>query len=102
MASCDECKWCLLEDFGYSNYTVEGTYVHCLKNIHPESGFDRWYGADERLKFAETCESFVAGEPTEVDCDREALESYSDKLSTKYADDPEVVALLDAWELRQY
>lgn len=101
MSKCDECKWCLLEDYGYSNYTTEGTYVHCLKNLHPESGFDRWYGEDARLNFAENCGEFFAGEAVSVDVDREALGRYEDKLSTAYTDDSEVAALLDAWEAAQ-
>lgn len=98
MPKCDECKWCLLEDYGCSNYTTEGTYVHCLKKLHPESGFDRWYGDDKRLEFAATCEGFTIGEPVTVDVDREELKSYDAKLSSAYTSDPDVALLLDAWE----
>lgn len=95
---CDVCRWCLLEDYGYSNYTTEGTYVHCLKNLHPESGWDRFYGEDKRLLFAETCPSFEEGEPVSVDVEHDCLAKYNDKLSSVYTTDAEVVVLLDAWE----
>ena len=45
---CTDCRFCLLEDYGYSNYTTEGTYVHCLLNKHPEGGFDQFYGRDKQ------------------------------------------------------
>lgn len=97
---CDECRWCLLEDYGYSNYTTEGTYVHCLKNLHPESGWDRFYGEDKRLQFAETCPSFEQGVAVTIDVDRDDQKS-GDPLSVGYADgDPEVGVLLDAWDAR--
>lgn len=98
MKTCDECKFCLLEDYGYSNYTVEGTYVHCLKRKHPESGFDQFFGEDERLRFAEKCESFTKGDPVFLDCDREDQKKYDDPLSASYTSDPEVAPLLDAWQ----
>lgn len=98
MKSCAECKFCLLEDYGYSNYTVEGTYVHCLKKLHPESGFDRFYGQEDRLKFAEECTGYVNGEPVDLDNDRDLLKNYSDPLSSAYTTDPEVAPLLDAWQ----
>lgn len=95
--SCETCRYCLLEDWGYSNYTVEGTNVHCLKKIHPESGFDRWYGVDKRLAFAETCPQYVKGEALALDCDREVLKDYRGPVS-QMTEDEELKALLDIWE----
>lgn len=60
--SCEDCAKCITQDHGYSNWTVEGTYIHCAANVHPESGFDRFYGEDSRLFFAETCPSFERGD----------------------------------------
>ena len=94
---CDNCRFCLLEDWGYSNYTTEGTYVHCLKGKHPDSGFDRFYGEDERLKFAQSCDDFGEGDPVTVDCDREGV-ARGDPLSTGYTTDPEIGRLLDDWD----
>lgn len=103
--ACDECKFCLLEDQGYSNWTVDGTLVYCLKGRHPELGFDRWYGESGHLKFAEQCAEFEAGAPVQLDVEREEMPySYDDidsgKLSEFYTDDPEIKPLLDAWEIK--
>jgi hypothetical protein len=95
--SCNDCKFSLSQDFGYSNYTVEGTTFFCLKNLHPEkNGFDEFYGEDKRLNFAQECAGFVEGEGTEIDCDRDA-EGPDGDLSA-YNSDPEVQELLKAWE----
>ena len=56
MKSCETCRFCLLEDYGWSNYTTEGTTVLCLKRLHPEKeGFDHRDGEDVRFNFAEKC-----------------------------------------------
>jgi hypothetical protein len=72
---CTDCKYCILRDYGYSNYTVEGTSVHCALNAHPNGVFDRGYGITKELQHAETCPSFIKGEPFEVDVEREAERS---------------------------
>lgn len=84
--SCNECRYALFEDYGYSNYTVEGTLFHCLKKSHPEDGFDRWYGEDKRLDFAKECGDFSRGEPVEMDVDRELA---------PFTEDPEIRALME-------
>lgn len=82
-----------MQDFGYSNYTVEGTTVECLLGKLPEAPFDRWYGEDERLAFAEQCKAFNLGDPVEIDCDREYdIEAYVASGDTK------TLALLRAWD----
>lgn len=73
MKSCENCKFCILKDFGYSNYTVEGTYVICAKDAHPDGTFDRFYGEDKRLQYADKCPHFVDGIPIEVDVECERL-----------------------------
>lgn len=67
--TCEKCNFCLLNDFGYSNYTTEGTTVVCLKD--KQDDFDRWYGEDSRLNFAETCPSYDEGEAFYMDVDQE-------------------------------
>lgn len=94
---CSACKWAVLEDYGYSNWTQEGTQIYCLRDLHPSGpeGFDQWYGKDERDKFAEQCDAFTAaaeGEQVNMDVDREE--------GPPWTTDPEVQALLDAWEKR--
>jgi hypothetical protein len=84
---CDNCRFCILEDHGYSNYTVEGTYVYCAKKLHPEDGFDRWFGEDKRLEFAEKCPEFTSGAPVSLDVDGENELDASER---------EVVAMWDA------
>ena len=104
MKSCNECKWCLMDDYGYSNYTTEGTNVYCLKTANPNGVFDRWYGEDERLNYAEQCELFVAGGCVQIDCDREnsslvKIEAGEEKLSDGYgvSGDIELNTLIDTW-----
>ena len=35
--SCNQCKYAIMQDFGYSNYTVEGTTFYCFLKKHPIS-----------------------------------------------------------------
>lgn len=80
--SCKDCKYSYFQDYGYSNWTVEGTQFECLKSKHPEGSFDQFYGESPRLKFANECESYVAGYGIYIDCDMEdgPIENYtSDK-----------------------
>lgn len=93
--TCRGCKWALSADYGYSNYTTEGSYFHCLKKLHPEDGFDEFYGEDKRLDFAQTCPGFQAGEQVQLDCDRENEKEGGDL--SDYTADPEVAVLLNAW-----
>lgn len=81
MKKCSNCNFAILQDFGYSNWTVEGTEVYCSKNLNPNGQFDRWYGEDERDLFAEKCSQFADSEgPACVDCDREDI-PYNSKQS---------------------
>lgn len=38
--NCLNCRFAVHEDFGYSNYTVEGTTFHCGKRLHPDVWID--------------------------------------------------------------
>lgn len=67
--SCENCKHCVLQDEGYSNYTVEGTTVDCAVKAHPDVPFDRWYGEDGRLRYAIWCDKFDEGLHLEFDVD---------------------------------
>jgi hypothetical protein len=77
MKTCLECKNCLTVDYGYSNWTVEGTAVHCMSNVHQDTPFDRRYGADNRLGFADTCASFDRGVHEDLDVDHDKYNSLS-------------------------
>lgn len=100
MKTCEDCKYCVQEDSGYSNYTVEGTTADCLLGLNSKMPIDRFYGEDPALQFAKKCERFSEGVGPYIDVDRESLKHYNDKLSTAYSDDPEISELLDAWEAK--
>jgi hypothetical protein len=87
---CTDCKYCIERDYGYSNWTVEGTSADCLLSLNPAMPVDRAWGLEPQLDFATQCAKFTKGEPVSVDCDQENgdLESYSE--------DAEVKALLRA------
>lgn len=72
---CSNCYNAVLADYGWSNWTVEGTSVYCSKKLHPSDGFDRWYGENKEDAFAEQCPAFTKGKPVHMDVDREDLDS---------------------------
>jgi len=78
--NCGNCKYAICKDYGYSNYTVEGTHINCLKSLNPEFPCDRGYKLPKELLFASQCSSFIQGDPVSVDVDQEqgALVNYSD------------------------
>ncbi len=69
--TCIDCKFAVFQDYGYSNYTTEGTTFECRKSAHPDGNFDRFYGKDERLAYAGKCPQFSEGASIEMDCDGE-------------------------------
>ena len=89
--NCKECKYCILEDYGYSNYTVEGTNADCLLDMNPHFPEDAYYGRATSLQFANECPQFTEGEPVKVDCGRE------EGGLVNYSDDPEIKLLLQAY-----
>ncbi len=89
---CTECKYCVQQDYGYSNYTVEGTDCNCLLGKNPKFPMDRFYNEEPELNFAEMCKDFILGDSVEIDCDREG--SFPDD----YSDDNEIRFLLIAWD----
>jgi hypothetical protein len=100
MKKCTDCKYCVQEDYGYSNYTVEGTNADCLLGEHPDMPVDRFYGEEPELQYAEKCDRFIAGEGPGIDVDREALADWNDPLSSAYTDDEEIKELLDRWDAK--
>ena len=92
---CDNCKFCLIEDYGYSNWTVEGSNADCILELNPKFPVDRGYGTAEELDFANVCPRFVEGDPVHVD-----VEHDNGKL-INYAYDGEVKEILSRklmWE----
>ena len=82
---CTDCKYCYTQDTGYSNYTVMGTDVMCLKKKHPNGCFDLFYGDSKGLDFAEKCDDFTEGERLDIDCDMECgdINAYTDDEEIK-------------------
>ena len=78
---CDLCVHALLWDYGYSDYTVEGTNVICMQKLHPDPEFDRFYGPAAKLKFAEQCPQFAPGQVDylNVDYDDELVNQLSEE-----------------------
>ncbi len=91
MPKCTDCKYAIEEDYGYSNYTVEGTSVDCLLKLNPKFPVDRGYGLEPDLDFAQDCSRFCAGGSVQVDCDQD------DGELVNYSDDPEIKELLRKW-----
>jgi hypothetical protein len=92
---CNECKWCVLEDYGYSNYTVEGTNAECLLDMNPAFPVDMGWGLTEEIDFANVCPRFKEGAPIEVDVD------HDNGHLINYAYDGEVKEMLERklmWE----
>ena len=63
---CDRCVYAHLQDYGYSDWTTEGTTFKCMRNKNPHGEFDRWYGEDSRLLYAEQCRKFTPGDPVHL------------------------------------
>jgi len=70
---CDQCRHAKLKQYGYSSYTVEGTTFFCVLERHPDRSFDRWYGEDKRLKFANKCDHFREGTPIKIGVDGDLM-----------------------------
>lgn len=85
MRSCNNCKFAVMKDFGYSNYTVEGTQFVCANNCHPNGEFDRFYGEDKRLEFGAECPQYEQGVPIEMDVDEEGLSSLTPEEKEIYS-----------------
>ena len=85
---CTDCKYCIEEDWGYSNYTVEGTEVDCLLKKNSLFPVDRFYGEEPTLLFAGECANFIVGPHPQIDVEREDGELW------EYSDDPEIIGLL--------
>lgn len=77
--SCNGCEFAVFNDYGYSNYTVEGTEFFCSLRFHPADGFDRWFGKDDRLNFADECVMYTEGEPITMDVDRDGMADLTPK-----------------------
>lgn len=69
--SCITCKFFCVEDYGYSNYTVEGSTARCLLDKIDESEFDLHIGSTNDIYDATNCHTYNVGEYWHLDCDGE-------------------------------
>ena len=85
MKTCNNCKYSITFDNGYSNWTVMGTDIACLHNLNPSFPMDLGYELPKELKFADECPNYMEGEPIHIDCDNENgdYENYTDDLELK-------------------
>lgn len=89
-AGCEGCKFLCRQDDGYSNWTVMGVSLRCLKRVNPHmpaSDDIESYATEQALKYGETCTARVAGDGPWFDVDGEVT-------NEDFKDDPEVYALL--------
>lgn len=77
MKNCNECRFAVLEDYGYSNYTVEGTNFSCALKLHPQGSFDRFYGHTPKMDYADECSNYSEGDPVWLDVDGENIDSFN-------------------------
>lgn len=101
---CTMCVLCLREDYGYSNYTTEGTTLACLAGLNPAlegQEHDTWREVTPELAaaldVALTCPRYREGAPAWLDVDMESIPY--DRPTTiddirHYTDDDEAAALL--------
>lgn len=64
--ACDVCLNCALIDYGFSNWSREGTTVVCTLGVHPKPEFDRGWripSGDDDLCYATECDQFAPGGP---------------------------------------
>ncbi|MDD4082373.1 MAG: hypothetical protein PHD05_03200 [Sphaerochaetaceae bacterium] len=91
MRRCTSCKYCIEEDYGYSNYTVEGTEINCLLGRNKSFPIDRHYRQELEIAFAEKCNNYIKGDPVTIDIEHFYGEPW------EYSDDPEIIELLKEW-----
>jgi hypothetical protein len=75
---CTQCRFHILRDEGYSNYTVEGTTFNCAKGLNPAAPFDNFYSKAQELNFAEACSGFIPGPGVQLDVDGEVLNNLTE------------------------
>ena len=85
--SCKDCKFFMMKDYGYSNYTVEGTDGSCLIDKHPTGTFDIGYNNDNvEFKHANKCDFYNPGECWQCDVDGETEAPSEDWIKTELRD----------------
>jgi len=78
--SCRGCTFCLEKEYGYSNYTVEGTDYVCM--LESFNGFRPKYDGQN----AHICSFFKEGESWHIDVDRQNPEPTEEWIQAEYRD----------------
>ena len=96
---CNNCKFFMTQDEGYSNYTVLETIVNCLKRKNqyfPCEESYSWLSQDsedyKQLQVAENCEEYKECHGIQIQFDVEGEATIDD-----YSDDNELVDAYNKW-----
>jgi len=88
---CSNCVFAWMRDYGYSDYTVEGTEINCALDLNPGFPTDRFYFESKELLFAEQCPKFEEGDIIDhlnvdiLDLELEEHEKLLDKIRQSQA-----------------
>lgn len=67
--TCLSCQLCYIQDYGYSNYTVEGSNIGCYADIFGEVDYDSYFSIEEYNSY--DCKYMIPGEHWDLDVDGE-------------------------------
>lgn len=62
---CDDCFFAYYKDFGYSNWTVEGTELKCIRRNRTSISAERF----ERIPAPDSCNDWKYGKPSHYSVD---------------------------------
>ena len=84
--TCIDCKFYIELEYGFSNYSWEGTEIDCIRNKNKDFPADRFYGLVNAINFAKECTFFNKGPNTIVDNDHDLgdLDNYNDDIEVKH------------------
>lgn len=95
---CANCSLLILFDSGYSNWTVEETEAHCLRNANPDLPGNTGFGEDdESLQEERECEFFCAGKPASIDVDREDVRGDGSFVDYFHTDEAKAIVAMEGW-----
>lgn len=83
--SCNDCVFAVIVEQGYSNWTVEGSDMHCSKNFNPNGTYDNFYGTAVQNQFAEECSSYLEGDCVTIDVDKDDMMRQSEDVNLKWS-----------------
>lgn len=84
--TCLSCQLCYIQDYGYSNYTVNGSNIGCYANIFDEVDYNGYYNYCEQKYNSYDCNHMVPGEHWEFDVDGESEKPSEDWIISTVRD----------------